>query len=393
MRVAIAGGGIGGLATAIACRLRGIEAVVFERAPQYAEVGAGLQISANGWKVLEALGVGDALTPMVFETPTIDMRLGHSGRRLWRMPIRRVSRARWGGPYVHVHRADLANALAERLETLAPGALRTGHTLTRYEDGLRLVFDEGGEDTADFLIGADGLHSAVRRQMLGSANPDYTGNLAWRAVVPVEMLGQDAPPANTTIWAGQGRHAVTTRLRGGGLVNFVGLVERPEPSEEGWRIEGDRDEALRDFATFSAPITGIIERAEKLHRWALYTRAPLPKWSEGAVTLVGDAAHPMLPSMAQGAGQALEDAWVLAALLADDPASAGSKLYALRRDRTAKIQHASAANARMFHRAGPLGTPIYYGGMAAVTGLFPGVLLQRQAWVYAHDVVAEHPLS
>ncbi|MEP6064384.1 MAG: FAD-dependent monooxygenase [Paracoccaceae bacterium] len=396
MKVAVAGGGIAGLATGIACALRGFDVLVYEQAPQLEEIGAGLQISANGWKVLDALGVTDELSGSVFEPPTIDLRLGHSGRKIWSLPMGPVSRERWGAPYVHVHRADLVAALANRLQELAPGSLRTGMKIDAYVseiDQVILESESGRIETSDILIGADGWKSSIRQHMQGNEAPQYTGNVAWRAVVPVTDLGANAPPANTTIWAGKGRHAVTTRLNGGALVNFVGMVERPEPSQEGWRITGERSKAQVDFADFCAPISSILETVETINRWALFTRKPLTRWSEGRVIVLGDAAHPMLPSMAQGAVQALEDAWVVASLLATvGPAEAGPAMYKHRLKRTARIQKESANNARMFHRAGPIGSPIYYGGMAAVTHMAPEVLLKRQEWVYAHDVVKDWPL-
>lgn len=396
MKVVVAGGGIAGLATACACALRGHQVEVYEQAPELSEIGAGLQISPNGWRVLAALGVTEALEETLFEPPRIEMRLGRSGRRIWSQPIATLAHSHWHARYVHIHRADLVEALAARLQALAPGALRTGHMNAGYGSEARpaLHFETGDPVQADVIVGADGLHSAIRRQMLGPGAPDYTGNMAWRAVVPVETLGADAPPANATIWAGQGRHAVTTRLRGGTLVNFVGLVERPKPSEEGWGIEGDRAEAQADFAGWAPPVVHILAQAERIHRWALFSRKPYTRWSEGPVVLLGDAAHPMLPSMAQGAVQALEDAWVLAACLdaSTDPSAAGAAFYRERQARTARVQALSASNARMFHRAGRFGSPVYYGGMAVVTRLFPQILRMRQDWIYAHDVVKDWPL-
>ena len=396
MKVAVVGGGIAGLATGIACARRGFDVAVFEQAPQLEEIGAGLQISANGWKVLDALGVTEELSATLFEPPAIDLRLGKSGRTIWSMPINPVSQKRWGAPYVHVHRADLVSVLANRLHALAPGALRAEMKIDRYvaEKNCILSFSNSQEiERSDILIGADGLHSEIRQHMQGPEAPQYTGNVAWRAIVPVADLGATAPPAHTTIWAGQGRHAVTTRLRGGSLVNFVGLVEQSEPSQEGWRIKGERSKAQADFAGFCAPISKILDTADTVNRWALFARAPLARWSDGRAILVGDAAHPMLPSMAQGAVQALEDAWVLASLLsAVGPDEAGPRLFEHRLARTARIQKESANNAHMFHRAGPIGSPLYYGGMAAVTRIAPEMLLKRQEWVYEHDVVKDWPL-
>lgn len=393
MKVAIAGGGIAGLAAACACAMRGIDVQVFEQSPELGDIGAGLQISPNGWRVLQALGLSDALSGAAFEPPEIELRLGRSGRRIWRMPMGATARSRWGAPYLLVHRADLIDALAARLHALAPGALVTGRHVTGYADG-QLLFAEGVA-AADLIVGADGLHSVIRAQMIGPDKPVYTGNVAWRGLVPAADLGEDAPPANVTIWAGQSRHAVTTRVRGGGMVNFVGMIETPDPGEEGWRITGNAADVAPLFDGWAAPIRRILEHATALHRWALFDRAPLPRWSDGAACLIGDAAHPMLPSFAQGAVQGLEDAWVLASELATctSPGDAARALYAQRIERTARLQHLSAVNAAMFHRAGPLKSPIYYGGMAAVAKLAPSILYKRQDWAYGDDVIARHPLS
>lgn len=392
MSIAVVGGGVSGLAVACALCLRGQAVQVFEQASEISEIGAGLQISPNGWKVLEALGVSEALWPFVFEPPKISMRMGRSGRKVWSLPMGQAARARWGAPYVLVHRADLVAVLLNRLRSLAPDAVQTGAVVSGYDKGLR--FEDGGHHPAKLVIGADGLHSAIRTQMLGPERPRYTGNLAWRALVPVAALGSDAPPENVTIWAGAKRHAVTTRVRAGGVINFVGMVETPEPGPEDWRGEGRVEEVLPLFDDWARPIRRIIETAEVLNRWALFARDPLPRWSDDQAILIGDAAHPMLPSLAQGAVQGLEDAWVLAAMLAEseDWAAVGKAFHAKRIERVSRIQKTAAENARMFHRAGPVMTPIYYGGMAVVTRVRPQVMLNRQDWVYAQDVVAQYPL-
>ncbi|MEL6450814.1 MAG: FAD-dependent monooxygenase [Pseudomonadota bacterium] len=396
MKALIAGAGIGGLATGIALALRGWHVQVFERAPALEEIGAGLQISPNGWRVLEALGVAQALRPTVFEPEAIEMRLGRSGRRVFHLPMRGYAVARWGAPFMHVHRADLHSVLAARLETLQPGAVALDQDVTGYaQDGTAVMLQRGdAEDvTGDVLIGADGWRSVIRTQMLGAGRPTYTGNIAWRAVVPVDALGAHAPPPTACIWAGDKRHAVTTRLRGGQLANFVGLVEEPEPAPEGWRVEGDRAQAQAAFAGWHPTIAAILASAPTLNRWALFDRPPLSRWHDGRVALLGDAAHPMLPSLAQGAVMALEDAWVLAgALAARDRVEDGLQAYFdLRIARTARVQQVSRANARLFHKGSTLGQLGFYGPMAIGARLFPGLIHARQDWVYRYDALAVFP--
>ncbi|WP_299624176.1 FAD-dependent monooxygenase [uncultured Tateyamaria sp.] len=390
MKALIVGGGIGGLASAIALAQRGHAVSVLEQAPELSEIGAGLQIAPNGWRVLDALGVTSLLRDTLFEPEKIEMRMGRSGIRIFGLQMRGYAERRWRAPYIHIHRADLVDALAIRLSSLAPDALRTGVTVKGYRQdrGQSALLLDGGETlSADVVIGADGLHSVIRAQMLGPDAPRYTGNVAWRAVVPVENLGDHAPPPGACIWAGDKRHAVTTRLRAGTLANFVGMVEEPEPSPEGWRVEGHKADARAAFAGWHPVVTTVIEQAPVLNRWALFDRAPLPRWHEGRVGLLGDAAHPMLPSMAQGAVQALEDAWILAVALDthDEPEAAFKRYFDLRIARTARVQKGSAANARLFHQGGPLRRAAIYGPIALGARILPGLIHARQDWVYGYD--------
>ncbi len=384
MKVAIVGGGIAGLSAACACALRGFAVAVYEKASALEEIGAGLQLSPNGWRVLEALGIADRLNPHCFEPPGIEMRLGKSGKRIWQMPLGTTAKDRWGAPYKLVHRADLLAALAARLSELAPSALHLGSTVS-----------DPAQIEADVIIGADGLHSVMRERLFGPSRPEYTGNVAWRALIPLNVFGKDAPPESATIWAGNGRHVVTTRIAGGDTVNFVGMIETPDPGEEGWRIKGSSNDVRPHFEDWARPIARVFEAEPKFFRWALFHRQPLPHWSSQNVILIGDAAHPMLPSFAQGAVQSLEDAWCLAFLLQDtkSPVEAGALLFSARGKRTARIQKLSLENGRMFHRAGSLSTPIYYGGMAAVAAFAPGVLRHRLDWIYGTDVTADYPLK
>jgi len=387
MKAWIAGGGIGGLAAALALSLRGWDVCVLEQAPALTEVGAGLQISPNGWRVLSAMGVTPLLAANAFEPEAIEMRLGRSGRRVFHLPMKGYAAWRWGAPFMHVHRADLVDALAARLDEVAPGAVETSATITGYDPAGVLHLADGSERAGDLVIGADGLHSVLRTQMLGPDRPRYTGNVAWRAVVPISDLGHHAPPPTACVWAGDKRHAVTTRLRAGTIANFVGMVEEREPAPEGWRIEGVRSDAQAAFAGWDPVIATLIDRAPVLNRWALFDRAPLPRWHDGRAVLLGDAAHPMLPSMAQGAVQAIEDAWVLAAALDTDRTTdaALQHYYDLRIERTARIQKGSAANARMFHKGSTLGQAGFYGPIAIGARIAPGLIHARQDWVYRYD--------
>ncbi|NRB04821.1 MAG: FAD-dependent monooxygenase, partial [Rhodobacteraceae bacterium] len=267
MKAAIVGAGIGGLSAAIALALRGWEVAVYEQAPALTEVGAGVQIAPNGMRVLDALGVTPGMAQTLFEPEAIEMRVGRSGRRVFRLPMRSEAQARWGARYIHIHRADLIAALEARLNALAPGCITLGATVEGYTSAspARLRVN-GAEVAADLIVGADGLHSVFRQQMLGPEQPRYTGNLAWRAVVPTEALSSPPPPT-ACVWVGQGCHAVTTRLRAGSMVNFVGVVETPAPSEESWRQEGDRADVAAVFGDWDASMAEVVAKAPVFHRW------------------------------------------------------------------------------------------------------------------------------
>lgn len=390
MKAMIAGGGIGGIATALALVQRGWDVVVFEQATQIREVGAGIQVSPNGTRVLSALGIYDALRPVLCEPEAIILRLGKGGRRIFSIPLRSIAQKRWQSSYIHIHRADLLDEMHTRLLMLAPQAVQTGIRVEGYrtgEDAVEATLSDGQVVKADLLIGADGLHSAIRAQMHGPAKPQFSGSVAWRALVPADDLGALTPPMASCVWAGARRHAITTRIRGGRVVNFVGVVEGTNQNPPPLELEAARAEVLRDFAGWTAEVRAILSSAQSLERWALFDRPPLPYWADGRVVLIGDAAHPMLPSMAQGAVQALEDAWILARMLdgATDPAQTLRKFQSARVSRTARIQRRSASNLRLFHKSTKLGQLAMYGPLWLADRIRPATLHLPQDWIYGFD--------
>lgn len=384
----IAGGGIGGTAAALALALQGWSVRVFEQAAKLEEVGAGVQIGPNGIKVLEALGAMAALEPFVFEPDYIEMRDGPSGRQIFRLPMKGYAEARWGARYLQVHRADLLKALSARLADVAGDIVTLGARAKGYRttaQGAVLILEDETEHSADLLIAADGVRSVLRDQMFG-ADLRFSGNVAWRAIVPTEPLKAPPPPSGC-VWAGPGKHAVTTCLRKGSLTNFVGIVEESEWREEGWSVPGRREDALAHFADWHPLLEDILDNATVLHRWALCERPALKTWSDGHVVLMGDAAHPMLPSMAQGAVQAIEDAWRLSAELLnhDTIPSALRGFETLRVPRATKVQKRSAFNLQLFHRTGA-SRVVSQAGLKGVGFLAPGLLHRQQDWIYGHDV-------
>lgn len=401
MKVLIAGGGIGGLTAALCCLRAGLTPIVMEQAGQVSEIGAGLQLSPNAMKVMAGLGLADQVIEAGFLPERSELRFGQSGARIFSFELGQNARQRWGAPYVHIHRADLIEVLRAALQERMPGAVKLEAKLVDYSQdagGVRASLANGTLVEGDTLIGADGIHSVVRAHMQGDDAPRFTGNVAWRFVVPVAKLGEYAPGPSATAWVGKGRHGVTYLLRRGELANFVGVVEVDQSAvqhyHESWSQSGQREEALQDFAGWHPTITALIENAEPLFRWALHDRAPLPYWSKGKATLMGDACHPMLPFMAQGAAMAIEDAWVLSEELSRANAGQESieealKCYQnLRLPRTSKVQAASAANARTFHKRAPLERLATYGPMWIAGGVMPAFIESRFDWLYGNDVTA-----
>ena len=383
----IVGAGIGGLTAALSLVRNGWEVMVCEQAGSIEPVGAGLQVSPNGVKLLERLGVMERLGNKLFEPQAIEMRLGSSGKRFVELPLGEEAVKRWDAKYIHVHRADLVDALCAELVQAGGFEIRTGSTIGGYSiNGNRVAINYLGSEphAADLLIGADGLHSTIRKQMLGPENPHFTGNVAWRALVPKKRLGDLAPEPTACIWTGSGKHAVTTYVHGGATVNFVGIIEQVDWQEEGWSLSGNREEARLNFGDMNPIIAAIIDKADSFKRWALFDRSPLPRWSDGPVVLLGDAAHPMLPSLAQGAVQAIEDAWVLAEELSktDDVAQAARRYFERRIARTSRAQKQAVANTRLFHRRSLYAQLATYGPMALASAVSPSFIQSRYDWLF-----------
>jgi len=389
MRALIAGGGIGGLTTALALHRIGIEVEVLERAAIVKEVGAGIQLSPNAMKVLGALDLETDLLKTAFEPQQLEMRLGRSGRKIFSIPAAESARRRWHAPYLNIHRSDLLGVLLKAVNGAKGITLRLGAKVVGYDTHVAGVSVRLADKTVlagDFLVGADGLHSMVRTQMVGTDKPTYTGNMAWRATVPLDQLGATAPPPTACIWVGKKRHAVTYRLRGGALANFVGVVEGPQDGMETWTETGKRSLALRDFDGWNPVITALIQNASRLYRWPLFDRTPLGRWHDERVVLIGDAAHPTLPFLAQGAAMAIEDAFILSRLVGESgtlPAISG--LHGERIQRTSRIRLASRTNMGLFHRSHWFSQLATYGPIWLAGRLMPSVLQSRQDWIYRYD--------
>jgi salicylate hydroxylase len=393
MKALIVGGGIGGLTAALCLLDAGIEVELYERAAALTGVGAGIQISPNGVKVLQRLGLQPGLDRIAFRPQSLEMRIGTSGTRLFAIPMHDVAERRFGAPYYHVHRADLIAMLSDALHARAPQAVHLSKNLVAFERtgrGVHAAFADGTSVEADILIGADGIHSRVRERLFGEEKPRFTGNVAWRVVVPATARLKGLVPPTACVWVGPGRHAVTYYLRGGELVNFVGVVERDDWQNESWTEPGDKADLAADYASWAKPIEAIIADAAECYRWALFDRMPLPKWSEGNAVLLGDACHPMLPFLAQGAVMAMEDAWVLSRKLktATNIPDALAANEAERKPRTTRAQQAARRQMGLYHKRGWAAQVATYGPMWLAAHLAPSIVHTRNDWLYMHDVVA-----
>jgi salicylate hydroxylase len=353
--VAIVGAGIGGLAAALALLRRGIDVAVYEQAPELRELGAGVQISANGTRVLHALGLKAALEKVQVLPAGKAIRLWNTGQSFKLFDLGMESVARYGFPYLTLHRGDLHGVLAQAVERAKPGAIQLGRKcvgLAQSPGQVELRFADGAAVAAKLVIGADGLHSAVRADLFGAPRPQFCGIVAWRGVVPMERVPPSISPLIGTNWIGPGGHLVHYPLRAGTLLNVVGVTERADWTVEGWNVRGTSAEALGDFSGWHADVHALIGNIDVPYKWALALRPTMDAWSKGRCTLMGDACHPMVPFLAQGAVMALEDALVLARCLEKYPSdhqTAFARYEAARRDRANKVVNGSADMIARFH--------------------------------------------
>jgi len=352
-RILIAGAGIGGLAAALALLKQGFDVEVYEQAAELKEVGAGLQLSANGNRALYELGIGEALKLLSCEATGKEVRLWSTGDTWKLFDLGAVSVEHYGYPYFTVYRPDLLTVLAAGVRALKPDAIHLGARcsgFTQDAHGVTLHM-EGAQARGDVLIGADGVHSKIRQGLFGADRPEFTGLMAWRGVIPMERLPERMRRLVGTNWVGPGGHIVHYPLRGGGLMNFVGVRERADWQVESWSVAGSVAECAGDFAGWNEDIQLMIRSIDVPYKWALMHRAPLPRWSVGRVSLLGDACHSTLPFLAQGAVMAIEDGFILARALAahGDVAVALERYEGARRERTTRMVEGAAANTRRFH--------------------------------------------
>ncbi|HTI81558.1 MAG TPA: FAD-dependent monooxygenase [Acetobacteraceae bacterium] len=343
-RVLIAGGGIGGLVAALALHQRGFEVSLYEQSPELHELGAGVTITPNGSRVLCELGLRPAIEALVSPLKSRRMRLFNTGET-WHQPVTDDAE-RSGAPFWPVHRGDLHHILANALGRWAPGAIHVGSRCVGFEqdaDRVTLLLEDGDRVQGDALIGADGVHSSIRRALFGEGRATFTGFMAWRAVVPMERLPAPLRHEGFVGWLGPRGQIVTYPMRRGQLFNLAATVRRDDWLIESWSEAGTVEECRRDFADWHAEVVEVIDHLDVPYKWALIGRPPLEHCSVGRVTLLGDACHPTLPILGQGANMTIEDGMILARSMAasSDVNEALQRYEQARLDRTSRIVRSS----------------------------------------------------
>jgi 2-polyprenyl-6-methoxyphenol hydroxylase-like FAD-dependent oxidoreductase len=356
----IVGGGIGGLAAAIALARQGIDCEILERSHFAEETGAGIQLGPNATRALRALGALDAIGRDAFKPEAIVIHDGVTGRKLTAMPLGAAAEERYGAPYLTLRRADLHAGLRTALASETGAALRTGFELSAIDtqggDGVVARAIDGSEANGACLIGADGLWSALRARISPGANLRFAGATAWRTQIPRATLPARFAEPVVGLWIGPRAHLVHYPVGGGADLNVV-AVTVGGAGRQGWSEPGDAASLLASFTPWASEAKSLLERADAWRGWSLYRLTGLEHWSAGPLTLLGDAAHPVLPYLAQGAALAIEDGLALAACLAstpDDPASAFRRYEDARRPRAARVQRAARSFGFLYHLGGPL---------------------------------------
>ncbi|MBV1796554.1 FAD-dependent oxidoreductase [Siccirubricoccus sp. G192] len=380
LRVAVIGGGIGGLFTAIALREAGLQVAVYEQAPELGDIGAGVYLTPNSVRQLERVGLGPEVERWGARVGFESCYFREDGTPI--APVQVTDSSGWNATY-GMHRADLVAMLTARLP---PEVVHTGHRCTGFrQDDERacLTFANGASVEAELVVAADGIHSELRQYVAPPSCPIFSSSVAYRGLVPHERVPH-WPTDRWQMWLGKGKHFLVFPVRAGRLFNYVGFVPTDKEMQESWSAPGDPDQLRAEFAGWDERIGGLLREVRHTFRWALYDREPLPSWTRGRLTLLGDAAHPMLPHLGQGANQSIEDGMALATILARaDRYTAPARLLAyekLRSERVAEVQRGARQNGLRYDSL--------YADLAVRDAEIAAHAAFRR-WLYDHDVVPE----
>lgn len=391
LKVLVAGAGIGGLAAANSMHQRGLDVTVLEQAGALGEVGAGLQVSPNAVKVLRGLGLEEGLKQIAC---TPDAFCGYdwdTGQELYRTPLAGSHERLYGAGYYQAHRADLHRLLASALPAdrlrLATKIVEAGQE----EDHAWVRLASGEILKADVLIGADGIRSAVRKAVGPAPEPKYTGMTAFRGLIPATHVPASVERVAAN-WQGPHGHIIHYYLRGFDMLNIVAIIEVADWTEESWSLPVEKQEMLSLFKGWHPTVQQLLSHIEQPFRWGLYGRAPTDLWGNGRISLLGDAVHPMVPFLAQGAAMAMEDGYVLGGLLAKSASAPVEALRAyetLRRPRANRVQQNSLERAATIHEADPAKRAERNRAYAELSRTHPEQTMHRAEWIYSYDVDAQ----
>lgn len=364
---------------------------VVERVETLKEVGAGLQLSANAMQVMDVLGLTQHIVKSGFCPHHALTRHYKTGRVELSVPLGADHQARYGQPYVHIHRADLLAILEQaaraRSINIDTGVSAQSYTHEANSITLKAVKNgQAGTMTADILIGADGIHSAVRQTMLGPDPARFTGQLAWRGLVPTQAIPANTLSPNANLWLGPYGHFVAYYVRGGTMISFVAIQERDVWTSESWSQKGDKPTLQHAFSRWDPVVRTLINGCDAPFLWGLFDRPELSHWVDGRAVIMGDAAHPMLPFMAQGAAMAIEDAWTLASCIFRDGHKGLSVFEQERKARATQVQNISRGNAKLFHYANPA-SRAWRKTQFSVATLIPRLKNYKFDPIYGHNVV------
>lgn len=357
MNVIIVGAGIGGLVSALCLDAKGHKVKIYEQAEILSELGAGIQLSPNATKVLNYLGLFKDLEPYIFEPNSFQFLNFSTGKVISERKLGEAIKKDFNSPNYDIHRADLQRVLLNKIKVKNID-IHSNMKVTNVGNNKNSAFIEvdGKEIQADLVIGADGIHSKVSDSLFGKKEIIYTGNVAWRMLIPVEILPENLILPDTTVWLGPNKHFVTYHVNGGKNLNCVCLVEQDGWFNESWSEKGEIEELKKAYKGWNRTIETLLQHADPntLYKWALHDRLPMKQWSKGRIIVLGDAAHPMLPFLAQGAAMAIEDGAVLANCIDnfDEVEEALKYFEKIRKPRTSYVQSAARRNAKVLHLSG-----------------------------------------